>query len=202
MTDSINNEKPEENNKVNLEEQSDNEEKAFVPKKAYQEVSSDMHRYKGKAKELEAKLNEYQAQLDQIEQAKLEEQGRWEEIARKKDEQLSQVLSEREAESKKFIEHHKKQSVIAKLGGFKKDEYASFINVSAIEVNDHGQPTLESLEAEVERIRANHPELLKANVASNLLPNQAPSTTSVNKEYSQMTPAEKAEYRKKLLSLK
>ncbi len=193
MSDSINNE---------LKKQEDlnqQPEEAFVPKKAYEDVSSDMHKYKGKARELEATLTEYQAKLEAIETAKLQEQGRWEEIAKKKDEQLKLLSSERNSEKNKFVDYHKKQAVIAELGGFKKSEYASFIDVSNVEVDDNGVVISSSLEAEVDRIRTNYPEIIKGR-SSGILPSEAPqSTQASSSDYKNMSEADKAALRRKLI---
>ena len=54
----------------------------FVSAKAYEEVSKDMHKFKSRAKELEAAHNEVLAQLKAQEEAKLIEQNKWEEIAK------------------------------------------------------------------------------------------------------------------------
>lgn len=188
----------------NTNSQSENaQEDKFVPKKAYEEVTGDMHKFKAKTKDLEAKLTEYQSKFEAIEREKLAEQGKWQELAQTSQDKLEQMSQARDQERSKFVDYHKKQAVISDLGGFKNAEYASFINVSDIQVDENGAPDMDAIKSEADRIRANHPELLKSPVIGVLPPN-APSVgdQGVAKDYSQMSEAEKLQTRRELLSRK
>lgn len=177
------------------------EEAKTVAFKSYQKSLDQEKAAKAKARELEAQVNEYQAKLEAMENEKLAEQGKWKELAEKEREKAEQRAKELEGERSRFLEYHKKQAVIGALGGFKRDEYASFINVESISVDENGVPSKEGIEAEADRIRANHPELLKSNVSGSLNP-EAPSVADqgVSKDYSQMTEAEKLQAKRKLLN--
>jgi len=186
-------------NEENLNPQDEN----YVPKKAYQDVTQDMHKYKGKTKELEAKLNEYQAKLDAIENEKLAEQGKWQELAQANAEKLNRLTQERDQERSKFLDFNKKQAVIADLGGLESDSYASFITVSNISVDEHGIPNREEVKAEADRFRSLHPKLIKTSVKGILSPD-APSVSGqgMSKDYSQMSPAERHSLRQNLIQNK
>lgn len=180
-----------------------NQEPKFVPAKAYQDVNQDMHKFKSRAKELEAEVNQYKAQFEALERQKLEESGKWKELAEINLEKLQKLTQEREQEKLAFVNTHKKQAVITALGGFKNDSYASFINVNGISVDEHGNPNPEEIRAEADRIRANHSELLKSTITGVLNPNApAVSNTGVSKDYSQMTERERTAFKMSLINKK
>lgn len=187
-----------ENEENNLEEEK--QEEQFVSKKAYQEVSGDMHKYKSELQETKARLAEIEAIQETKEQEALQEQGRWEELYNTSKEQLTTLQSERNQERDKFIGYHKKNSVLQHIGGFKRDEYNSFINVENIKLNDDGSINNESLTSEVDRIKQEYPELIKTN-SSTKLPKEAPSQNEIgNKGYDKMTEAEKVLVKRQLLT--
>lgn len=146
----------------------------YVSARAYKEVSSDMHKYKSKNKDLEAKLNQLLAEREAQERSQMEEQGRWRELAEREAKARAEAEMSLQAERQKFVSANKQSAVINKLGGFKKKEYASFIDTSNIEIDDRGLPTEESVEREVNRIRQELPELLLAK-STPKLPSEAPS---------------------------
>lgn len=169
------------------------QEEGFVPKKAFQEVSSDMHKYKNQLREKEAMLNQLLAEKELQEKQALEEQGRWKELYEKTQNQLEEVNTTRQAEQDKFINHHKKNAVLREIGGFKKDEYSNFINIENVIMDENGNIDRASLDAEVSRLKQEMPELLK-NVPGNSLPSNAPMNTEVKQEMS------KSELKAKLLA--
>ena len=171
----------------------------FVSKKAYSEVASDMHKYKSELKDIKAKLNQLNAEKEAEKNEQLAEQGRWEELYKKQSEDMNRLKQEKSADQDKFIGFHKKNSVLQKVGGFKRDEYNKFINVDAINLNDDGSIDEVSMNLEIDRIRQTYPELLKTS-ASNKLPNNAPKESNIGgKTYESMTRDEKFEYKKNLL---
>lgn len=176
------------------------EEDAFVPKKAYQEVSKDMLKYKGEMKNLQAQLDQLKADQEAKEKAVLEENEKWHDLYKKSEQKLTQLASERDSERTKFVDFHKKNAVIQNLGGFKKNDYTKFINTNAIEVLDDGSVDNNSVMAEVERIRKEYPELIKTTPKAEL-PNAAPKG-AIQKSVSDMSPAELAQARRQLLTKK
>lgn len=81
----------------------------------------------------------------------------------------------RHTEKEQFINHHKKNAVLRELGGFKKEEYTSFVNISNVEMDDEGNIIKDSLLSEVSRIKQEYPELIKSAQVNNL-PSTAPKT--------------------------
>ena len=66
-------------------------------------------------------------------------------------------------------------------------------------MDENGNLNQTDVQAEVDRIRQNHPELLKSFKSANL-PNEAPnSDVDGTKSYHQMSEQEKSEYKRKLL---
>lgn len=173
---------------------------AFVPKKAYQEVSKDMLKYKTEMKNLAAQLSQLQAEKEAKEVAQLQEQEKWHDLYKKSEAKLAQLAQERDTERNKFVDFHKKNAVIEKLGGFKKPEYTKFINTNEIEMNEDGSIVEDSINAQVEKIRKTYPELIKSSPKGEL-PNAAPKG-AFQKSVSDMTPAELNAARRELLTKK
>lgn len=178
-------------------------EEGFVSKKAYGEVSNDMHKYKAKLKETEAILNQLKAEKEQAEINEKKEKQQWELLYKSNEEKLKQIERERMEEKNKFLNYHKKQAVVSGVGGFKKEEYSSFINVDSVQIDENGNVVQESLDAEVNRIRQNYPDLLKGNVSAPL-PNEAPKSfnQSLNTDITKMSERERTNYKMSLLAKK
>ncbi len=186
-------------NETELKNEVNEQAEDYVSKKAYKEVSQDMHKYKSELQSTKAKLAEIEAIQEAKEQERLEEQGKWEELYKKSQEQFKTLQSEREQEKSKFVDYHKKNSVLQKIGGFKRDEYNNFINVKDIQMNEDGSIDENSLTAEVDRIKQEYPELLKA-TPSVKLPKEAPNQGEIgNKSYEEMSEHEKAQLKRSLL---
>jgi len=174
----------------------------FVSKKAYTDVSTDMHKYKNQLKETQMQLNQLQAEREAVEREALAEQGKWEELYKKNQTELETVKQERAGEQNKFVDYHKKNSVLNKVGGFKRDEYNKFIDVNAINMNEDGSIDETSLDLEIDRIRQSYPELLKTGSGTKL-PNDAPLGNNVGEQdASKLTGVEKSEYLKSFLKNK
>jgi len=174
----------------------------FVSKKAYQDVSTDMHKYKTDLKETKALLNQIQAEQEAVKKEALAEQGRWEELYNSNQSELDQIKQERDSDKNKFVDYHKKNSVLQKIGGFKRDDYNKFIDVENVSMNDDGSLNEDSLMNEVDRIKQEYPELLKS--ASNTkLPNDAPKGNEVGpQDANKLQGHEKVQYLKSLIKKK
>lgn len=180
-------------------EEVNQEDGEFVPKKAYSEVTQDMHKYKSKLKETEAILNQLKAEKEMAEEQSLKENEQWKTLYEKKAEEAKKLGSELTEKEARFINFHKKNAVIRELGGFKKDEYNSFINVNNVEMDDNGNIVHDSLIAEVNRLKQSYPELIKSSQPQNL-PTDAPkSFTSTDKDFSALTPQERIDLKTKLM---
>ncbi len=174
----------------------------FVSKKAYSDVSNDMHKYKSELKDVKAMLNQLQAEKSNAEKEVLAEQGKWQELHAKTQEELDTVKAENANNNTKFIDYHKKNSVLNEIGGFKRDEYNSFIDVSKVALNEDGSIEQESLKLEVDRIKQQYPELLKKS-STTRLPNEAPQGNDMGDMSSrEMNDVQKNEYFKQLLTKK
>lgn len=171
------------------------EEDKYVSKSAYEEVKKDMFTFKTAKKDLEEKLKQIQAEKEELETSKLMEKEQWKQLYETEANKRKEMESIRLKEKNQFIDYHKKNAVISKIGGFKRDEYNSFIDVSKVEIDESGNILADSLEGEVTRIKQLYPELIKTS-NSHSLPSDAPkSFNGSEKEYKNMTANEKQAYK-------
>lgn len=187
MSEVHQNENQDDSNSVNEE---------FVSKQAYVAVSKDMHTYKQKMKELTAQLEAIKADNEAREVSVLQEQEKWHDLYKKSETKIQELQSIRDQERNKFLEGHKKNSVLQNVS-FKKPDYIRFIDVSKIEVNEDGSISPESVQLEVDRIKKEYPELLKTS-AKEMLPDAAPKGAAA-KAYNEMTSDERDKERMRLI---
>lgn len=143
-------------------EQVETQEESYVSKKAYEGVSNDMHRFKSKAKEAEARANELEAQLKAIEEEKMREQNQWEDLFKRKSEEyeaLQNTVSEKE---QRYVQTAKKNALKMELGEVR-DEYLVHANLNDIALNEDGSINTESLHNVANKFRENHASLLPKN---------------------------------------
>src|SRR5665647_1844935 len=80
----------------------------FVPKKAYADVSQDMHKFKNKLKETEAQLNQLKAEKAMAEEQGLKDNEQWKTLYEKSKSELDGISTARAAEKDQFVNFHKK----------------------------------------------------------------------------------------------
>ena len=173
-----NNKKPEGNqgeNKVDMEE--------------LKKIQSDMMRYKQEKRELAAKLDEIEKQRSQEEKAKLEEQGKFKDLAAKHEAELVKAREELQAVQKKQIDLQKLSAFKDAGGELARPHYSSFVDLEKIVVDATGDINVDSAKAEVERLKKDSPEIFKSLTKSDQHAGQAPfgakpKTESGKKDYS------------------
>lgn len=176
----------------------DDQKDDYVPKKAYEETKADLFKFKQRAKELEAKTNQLAADAEARDKQILKDNEQWKALYEKTNGELETVKSTLTKREQQMISVHKKNAILKEVGGFKKDEYANFINVDAVEMDESGTINAESLASEVNRIKQNYAELLKGSAAPNL-PNGAPKSFNNDKEYKNMSLADREKLKMKLI---
>lgn len=177
-------------------EASQPEENQYVPRKAYEEVTSDMHKYKSKVKDAHAKLNEYEARLKSIEEEKLKEQNRWKELYEKEQHERAKIEEERSRDRKLYLESVKLSALKSELGGDVRPEYLRFADLDSIQIDETGTLSSESVKEVANQFRQNHPSLIPSSNDTNITSAPAASSTNVQqgpKDISQMSIQEKME---------
>jgi hypothetical protein len=132
----------------------------FVPAKAYEEVSRDMHKYKNAQKEKDAEINALKAQLKAQEEAKLQENQQWEEIAKRREAELEEAKTKYSQQSSRFNQAIKRTALRQELGGKVKEEYLQFANLDAIQMDEDGVVDSESLRNAANEFRKEHGQLI------------------------------------------
>lgn len=169
----------------------------FVSKKAYSEVTADMHKYKDELRNAKAQLNELLERQTLEEREKLEREKKWEELYGQERKAREELKSQIENERKKFLDAHKASALVQELGGLAKQEYIRHANLNAIDVNEDGSVDLNSLKKEADRFKQEHGVLLK-NFNIPTLPTQA--TKQIQKPATEMTFNDKKETIKQALT--
>ncbi len=148
-----------------------------VKTQAMEDYKSDMFKYKERMKAAESGLKAAQAEKTALERVQLEKNEEWKVLYEREKGERELAVNELQLKSTQFVDSSKKNAVVQQLGGFKRDEYSSYIEASNIDVTENGTIDSESLSKEVERIRQTFPELLKASNTPKL-PNGAPSSVT------------------------
>ena len=167
-------------------------EEGFVPRTSFQEVSADMHKFKQESRQLKAELEALRLQREAEENQKLIDEKRWEEVAKKETEKR-ELLERKAAEDKEnFLKATKVSKVISACGGLKRSAYTRFIDTNNIKVDEYGSIDEASVQAEVNRLKAEFPELLSGSAPAPA-PSSAPQPTPPNpaRPLSQMSKEEK-----------
>lgn len=161
--------------KANDKQDQTEESNDLVSKTVLEDYKKDMFKYKQAAKERELELQKLRDQLALKEKQTLEEKEEWKTLYEREKEEKAKTLAELQKKSEFFLDTSKKNAVVQRLGGFKKDSYTRFIETSKIDVRDDGTFDEDSINKEVDRIKQEYPELLKIGNPQGKMPNEAPS---------------------------
>ena len=144
----------------------------YVARKAYEEVSTDMHKYKAKLKAEAAARAEAEAKLKAIEEAKMVEQNQFQELYEREKKAREDAEVARQQEKDLYLRSVKLSALKSELGGNVKDEYLQFANVESIEIKEDGSLSSESIQSVANQFRQDHPSLVGKNESVNIT-NQA-----------------------------
>lgn len=147
---------------------SSSEEKKFVPVSAYKEVSSDMHKFKQRARDAEAKANELAEKVKAIEEETLKKQQKFEELYEREKTERVKEQQERLKEKELYIRSVKISALKDQLGGKVRDEYLSFANIDKIELKEDGTLNSESVQNVANSFRQAHPGLIAKDSSVNI----------------------------------
>lgn len=132
----------------------------FVSRKAYEEVTRDMHKFKKEREELKAGFNELQAQLKAQEEAKMQENEQWKQLYEKREAELEQERNRAKESNSRFTNAVKRSALKQELGGKIKDEYLSFANLDSISMSEEGMVDSETLRNVANEFRKQHGQLI------------------------------------------
>lgn len=149
--------------------------------------------YKNQAKAAQEEKNALEAQRKLDEQKEMERKGEYEKLYKQ------QLATQRELEKKTQAvkDSQKRAAVIAFVGGLKKPQYAQFINVDMVQLDQFDQPTAESVKMVGEQFKQEYPEALSISVSSTQthIPGKpAGQNTGGNVDLSKMTNHELQQY--------
>ncbi|MCK5605124.1 hypothetical protein KAR91_24755 [Candidatus Pacearchaeota archaeon] len=149
----------EDNGVINDDKKESNPIVETVARKAYEEVSGDMHKYKAKNKQLDLELSEYKAKLKTIEESKMKEQSQWQELYDREKEKTGDLESKLSNEKNLFMRSVKLQALKSELGAVK-DIYLQNANIDDIIINDDGSLGSESVKSVANNFRQVFPEVI------------------------------------------
>ena len=153
MSENVSNEKEAQGSKESVAQD------PVVSKKAYDEVSRDMHKHKAKAKETEMLVNELSAKLKALEESKMAEQEQWKELYHKKEDELQSMQQAVRQKEEALSRTMKMGALKSHLPGIK-DDYLVHARIGEIEMTDDGRIDTESLHKVLNDFRENHSELI------------------------------------------
>ena len=132
----------------------------FVHKKAFEDVTKDMHKYKSALKDKQAYIAELEAKQAAIEESALAEKQQYKTLFEKRDAEFQRLQNEVEERDRKYLEAVKKNALKAELGNRIKDEYLVHADISSIQFSEGSTIDRDSLIAVANQFRQNHPELV------------------------------------------
>lgn len=165
----------------------------MVHKKAFTEVSNDMHKFKSKAKEATARINELEAAAKSREEADLKSQSKWEELYNKEKKAREVLEADNKTQRERNQLNEKKSALKAELGNVK-DVYLSHANLDAIEIQEDGTVSSESVLEVANAFKTEYPELIPSSGTGNITNQAAASgvvTSNAPKSLAEMTTDEK-----------
>lgn len=170
------------------------DEEQFVARKAYEEVSSDMHKFKSKLREAQARAAELEAKLKAEEEAKLKDQQQWQELYEREKAQRENIENQSRQERESYLRTVKLSALKAELGGGIKDEYLQFADIDSIDITEDGTLSSESVQFVANRFRKDHPTLVGKQSSVNITGNAAAGNVNYQvreKSVAEMTPQER-----------
>lgn len=167
----------------------------FVHKKAFEDVSKDMHKFKAKLKDKEAYIAELEAKQTAIEEAALVESQQYKALFEKRNDEFERLKQEVDDRDRKYLEAVKKNALKNELGGSIKEEYLMHADMSSIQFSEGSTIDRDSLTAVANSFRQKYPELVPVIHSSNITGPSSPSNTTAGqttlKPLSQLTIQEK-----------
>lgn len=162
-------------------EASSQQEEAYVPKKAFQEVTTDMHKFKNKYKSVTAELEALKAEREAAQQAQLEEQKQFQELYEQQKAKTAELNSQLENANRQFELNSKRAALKAELGEVK-DDYLSFARLDEIELLEDGHIDPDSLHKVANEFRQNHPSLIGKPAGGGITNTAAPIENGIQVE--------------------
>lgn len=184
----------------------ENKEEVVIPKddkthseKAFRKVSDDMHKYKSDNAELKSQIDKMNQLQEDEQRANLEKNDEYKKLYEDERHRNDDLQTKYDDRNSKFIDSQKINAVKDKLGQFKRSEYNRFIDTSRIIMDNEGNVDVMTVDNEVNRLKNEYPELIKAKKASKL-PNQSPASGDPNKPpLSKLTSEERMDMRRKMI---
>ena len=137
------------------------EEEDFVPKKAYLEVTQDMHKYKKDFKTTQAELNELRMKLEEQQRQRDEEQENWKKLYEESKAKAEESASQLSAKEKRLTDMVKLNAVRSQIGELVKDDFLKFVPLDKVEVDENGLPDNNSVKEVAEWFKQEFPMTLK-----------------------------------------
>jgi len=132
----------------------------YVARKAYEDVSKDMHKYKSQVRDAQAAMNEAEAKLKAIEDQKLKDNQQWEELYNQQCAKSENAEKMRSQDKQLYLRSVKLNALKSELGGKVKEDYLSFANLDDIDINEDGTLSSDSVRTVANSFRQAHPQLI------------------------------------------
>jgi len=142
------------------QESTDKEESKFVPVDAYNSLQAKASSEAQARKELEARLAQLEADRKANEEEELRQRQEFEKLWKKEKEEKEALAKRFQQNDQLYKDSIKKSHLKEALGGKIKDQYLDFADISKIELDERGLPTVESLKMVEEKFREEHSQLI------------------------------------------
>jgi len=151
----------------------------FVGRKAYEEVTRDMHKYKSRMKDAEAAQTEYEAKLKAIEEQGMAEKEQWKELYEKQKEETEKERRERQSKELAYSRSVKMSALKSELGNVR-DEYLVHADINSIEFKEDGSVDPDTLSVVANDFREKHSVLIPQSQQNNITSFAPPVDSTVH----------------------
>ena len=126
----------------------------------YQKVLDQRKADRARARELEAELATVKAKQAEADEKALADQKKFEELYTKEKGERAKLQETVQSMTQRQVENAKREAIKAALGGVRKDDYAKFFDLSAVQLNEDGSVDPESVKVAANKFRESYPELV------------------------------------------
>lgn len=145
----------------------------FVKREILETYKKDLAKFKGKYRDLQAKIDDFEKQENTRQEEKLLEEKRYQELLEKRDAEIAELKSQHQGYQDKLSSFEQREITGHKLNAFLDaadfsvdNKYLSFVDIDSIKIGEDGAVVASTVTDAIEKMRKEHPSLIKTRTKS------------------------------------